>query len=67
MTDVPSFDSIKLEIADTVATITLNRPDRLNSMPPAMADDIRAALDGCFEREANFRARAPGVESDARS
>ena len=45
MTDVPSFDSIKLEIADTVATITLNRPDRLNSMPPAMADDIRAALD----------------------
>ena len=45
MTDVPSFDSIQLEIADTVATITLNRPDRLNSMPPAMADDIRAALD----------------------
>ncbi len=45
MTDVPSFDTIKLSIADNVATITLNRPDRLNSMPPAMADDIRAALD----------------------
>lgn len=45
MTDAPSFDSIKLEIADNVATITLNRPERLNSMPPAMADDIRAALD----------------------
>src|SRR3546814_12991833 len=45
MTDVPSFDTIKFEIADHVATITLNRPERLNSMPPAMADDIRAALD----------------------
>lgn len=45
MTDVPSFDTIKFEVADNVVTITLNRPDRLNSMPPAMADDIRAALD----------------------
>ena len=45
MTDLPSFDTIKLDVADNVATITLNRPDRLNSMPPAMADDIRAALD----------------------
>jgi len=45
MTDLPSFDAIKLDFADAVATITLNRPDRLNSMPPAMADDIRAALD----------------------
>ncbi|MDX2210416.1 MAG: enoyl-CoA hydratase-related protein [Sphingopyxis sp.] len=41
----PTFDTIKLDVADAVATITLNRPDRLNSMPPAMADDIRAALD----------------------
>jgi 2-(1,2-epoxy-1,2-dihydrophenyl)acetyl-CoA isomerase len=45
MTAPPSFDTIKFEVADHVATITLNRPDRLNSMPPAMADDIRAALD----------------------
>lgn len=45
MTDLPSFETIKFEVADHVATITLNRPDRLNSMPPAMADDIRAALD----------------------
>lgn len=45
MTDIPTFETIKLDIADHVATITLNRPDRLNSMPPAMADDIRAALD----------------------
>ena len=45
MTSIPSFDTIKLEVADNVATITLNRPERLNSMPPAMADDIRLALD----------------------
>ena len=45
MTDLPSFDTIKLDIADAVASITINRPDRLNSMPPAMADDIREALD----------------------
>ena len=45
MTDTPSFDTIKFDVADHVATITLNRPERLNSMPPAMADDIRTALD----------------------
>src|SRR3546814_10701124 len=44
MTDSPSFDTIRLDVADQVATITLNRPERLNSMPPAMADDIRTAL-----------------------
>ena len=45
MTDIPSFDTIRFEVADNVATITLNRPERLNSMPPAMADDIRTAFD----------------------
>src|SRR3546814_2740165 len=45
MTDIPSFDTIKLDVADHVATITLNRPERLNSMQPAMAGEIRAALD----------------------
>lgn len=45
MTDIPTFDTIKLTVVAHVATITLNRPDRLNSMPPAMADDIRTALD----------------------
>ncbi|MCC2602225.1 enoyl-CoA hydratase-related protein [Sphingopyxis yananensis] len=45
MTDLPSFASIKLECTNNVARITLNRPERLNSMAPDMADDIRAALD----------------------
>lgn len=41
----PTFGTIKFAVTDHVATITLNRPERLNSMPPAMADDIRSALD----------------------
>lgn len=41
----PTFETIKLDIVNHVATLTLNRPERLNSMPPAMADEIREALD----------------------
>jgi 2-(1,2-epoxy-1,2-dihydrophenyl)acetyl-CoA isomerase len=40
-----TFDTIRLDIADNIATITLNRPERLNAMPPQMADEISAALD----------------------
>ena len=32
-------------IADKIATITLNRPERLNAMGPDMADEIGDALD----------------------
>ncbi len=42
MTD---YETIKLDVADTVATLTLNRPERLNAAPPQMADEIVAALD----------------------
>ncbi len=45
MTDTATFDTILLDVAGALATITLNRPDQLNAMPPAMADDMRAALD----------------------
>jgi 2-(1,2-epoxy-1,2-dihydrophenyl)acetyl-CoA isomerase len=40
-----TYETIRLEIADNIATITLNRPERLNAMPPQMADEISAALD----------------------
>ncbi len=40
-----TYDTITLAVADGVATITLNRPERLNAMAPAMADEISAALD----------------------
>ncbi|BAI75982.1 enoyl-CoA hydratase (plasmid) [Azospirillum sp. B510] len=36
--------TILLDIADGVATITLNRPDRLNSFTTAMHEELRAAL-----------------------
>jgi 2-(1,2-epoxy-1,2-dihydrophenyl)acetyl-CoA isomerase len=39
------FESIKLESADGVATLTLNRPERLNSFTTAMHAEVRAALD----------------------
>jgi 2-(1,2-epoxy-1,2-dihydrophenyl)acetyl-CoA isomerase len=40
-----TYETIRLEIADKIATITLNRPERLNAMPPQMADEISDALD----------------------
>ncbi|HEV3002665.1 MAG TPA: crotonase/enoyl-CoA hydratase family protein [Solirubrobacteraceae bacterium] len=33
------------EVAGRVATLTLNRPERLNAITPALVDDLRAALD----------------------
>ena len=39
-----TYDTIRLDLADTVATITLNRPDRLNAAPPQMADEIAATV-----------------------
>lgn len=40
-----TFETIRLDIADQIATITLNRPERLNAMGPHMADEISDALD----------------------
>ena len=40
-----AYETITLEIADNIATITLNRPERLNAMGPHMADEISEAVD----------------------
>jgi len=40
-----SFETVRLEVADGVATLTLNRPDRLNSFTVAMHAEVRAAID----------------------
>lgn len=40
-----SYEFITLGIEDEVATITLNRPERLNACAPGMADEIFHALD----------------------
>ena len=42
-------DTILLTRDGHVATITLNRPDRLNSFTAAMHEELRAALDECAD------------------
>ena len=39
-----SFETITLDIKDHVATLTLNRPERLNSFNNRMHEELRAAL-----------------------
>jgi Enoyl-CoA hydratase/carnithine racemase len=39
------FETLLLDVADGIATITLNRPDRLNAFTPKMMLDMIAAFD----------------------
>ncbi|WP_315798152.1 crotonase/enoyl-CoA hydratase family protein [Bradyrhizobium sp. SZCCHNRI3043] len=48
-------DLILLDISDRIATITLNRPERLNALSYALIDRLMAALDR-FETDAGVRA-----------
>lgn len=40
-----TFTTIRYELADKVATITLDRPDRLNAITAQLFEDVSAALD----------------------
>jgi enoyl-CoA hydratase/carnithine racemase len=42
---LPAFETLLLDVADGVATITLNRPDKMNSFTGQMMSDIIAAFD----------------------
>ncbi len=44
-----TYSKIKVDLADGVATITLNRPDKLNSFDREMSLEVIAALDACKE------------------
>lgn len=44
ITDAPGYETISLEMRDRVAAVRFNRPEQLNAMSPAMADEIRSAL-----------------------
>ena len=39
------YETVRLDLADGVATLTLSRPERLNSFTVAMHGEVRAALD----------------------
>jgi enoyl-CoA hydratase/carnithine racemase len=41
----PTFETILLDVADEIATITLNRPERLNAFTTQMMLDLIAAFD----------------------
>jgi len=41
-----SYETVQLEVSDRIATITLNRPDRLNAMNQQMKEDLRS----CWQR-----------------
>lgn len=75
-----TYESIQLAIADGIARITLNRPDRLNSFTKAMHGELRDALANlgnarvvvltgagrgfCAGQDLNDRAVAPGETVD---
>src|SRR5918997_3069296 len=40
----PDFETILYATRDAVATITLNRPDSLNTIVPPMPDEVEAAV-----------------------
>lgn len=42
---IPKFETITLEVADRVAVLTLNRPDRMNAFTGQMMVDVCAAFD----------------------
>jgi enoyl-CoA hydratase/carnithine racemase len=42
--ECPQLEALKVELAEHVATVTLNRPDKANAMNMAMWQDIRTAM-----------------------
>lgn len=61
---MPNYETIKLEVAQGVATLTLNRPDRMNAFTDQMARDMIAAFD---ETDANDDVRAVIVTGAGRA
>lgn len=47
-----SYDTILFDLNDNVATITLNRPDKLNALTPRMFEEASAAIDEALAKGA---------------
>lgn len=67
-----TYETILLDVADNVATITLNRPERLNACSFGMADDLVDALDHLGDARALLitgagRAFCSGADLQARA
>jgi enoyl-CoA hydratase/carnithine racemase len=58
------YETIKLDVADRVATLTLNRPDRMNAFTDQMVRDMIAAFE---ETDANDDVRAVVVTGAGRT
>lgn len=46
------FQAIRFELADGVATVTMNRPERLNAIDETMRHELRALADVCYADDA---------------
>ncbi len=46
------FETLLYDVEDAVATVTLNRPDRLNTIVPPMPDELEAAVHAAVRDEA---------------
>ncbi|MFK7791523.1 MAG: enoyl-CoA hydratase/isomerase family protein [Devosiaceae bacterium] len=51
MSTTSKSELVSVEVHDMVATITLNRPDKLNAMTPVMADALQAIVDDINARD----------------
>src|SRR6476619_5182657 len=40
-----SYETLLYDVEGAIATVTLNRPDRLNTIVPPMPDELEAAID----------------------
>jgi enoyl-CoA hydratase/carnithine racemase len=40
-----AYENILLETSDHIATITLNRPEKLNALSPALLEELTQALE----------------------
>jgi enoyl-CoA hydratase len=52
---LPEFETLDLQLAEQVATVSLNRPDKANSMNPTMWDELQVCFEWC-DQEPDVRA-----------